>query len=178
MPNESKHITREEVENCSHFGRNGHNRDGCFKRIGYPDWWPSKTKQDKNKTKAAFVESTTSPILGLSNEHYQKLIKHFAKDEPRYNITPTINMVGKVEIDDVWVVDSGATEHITYQHELLENKTSNPSEPSVTIPNGDLVSVEGKGNFTLHNGNKIEGVLHIPSFNYNLLSVSRLTRDL
>ena len=87
-------------------------------------------------------------------------------------------MAGMVKIDDSWVVDSGATEHITYKQDLLENKTRNPLEPSVTIPNGDLVSVDGKGNCTLQNRIKIEGVLHIPQFNCNLLSFSPLTRDL
>ncbi|KAL7607530.1 hypothetical protein Lser_V15G19588 [Lactuca serriola] len=75
-----KKVTGEEVEHCNHCGKNGHNRDGCFKRIGYPDWWPNKAKQEKNKTKAAFVDSGTSPIPGLSNEQYQNLIKHFSKD--------------------------------------------------------------------------------------------------
>ena len=29
-------------EHCDFCGKDGHNRDGCFKRIGYPEWWPGK----------------------------------------------------------------------------------------------------------------------------------------
>lgn len=67
-PKESKCINGEEMEHFSHFGKNGHNKDVFFKRIRYPEWWPNKKKQDKTKTKATFVESATSPILGLSGE--------------------------------------------------------------------------------------------------------------
>lgn len=51
-------------------------------------------------------------------------------------------------------------------------------ETPVTIPNEDLVSVSGKGSCTLPNMIDIDKVLYIPSFNYNLLSVSRVTKDL
>lgn len=124
------------------------------------------------------VEAGASPIPGLSNEQYQKLMKHFAKEGSKDNTTPTVNMVGKVEINDAWLIDSGATEHITYKHELLNNRTSNTLELSITIPNGDIVPVEGKGNCMLQNGIIIERVLHIPNFNCNLLSVSHLTKEL
>ncbi|KAD3336234.1 hypothetical protein E3N88_31753 [Mikania micrantha] len=37
---------------CDFCGRDGHTRDGCFKRIGYPEWWPGKNKREKGKPKA------------------------------------------------------------------------------------------------------------------------------
>lgn len=46
------------------------------------------------------------------------------------------------------------------------------------IPNGDYVSVENIGDSYLPNGLKIEHVLNIPSFKCNLLSVSRLTKEM
>ncbi|XP_076937080.1 uncharacterized protein LOC143604510, partial [Bidens hawaiensis] len=30
----------EQVEHCTLCGRDGHKKDECFKRIGYPEWWP------------------------------------------------------------------------------------------------------------------------------------------
>nr|KAJ0191665.1 hypothetical protein LSAT_V11C800396200 [Lactuca sativa] len=32
------------VERCGFCGKDGHHRDGCFKRIGYPKWLPGKGK--------------------------------------------------------------------------------------------------------------------------------------
>nr|GFA04145.1 hypothetical protein [Tanacetum cinerariifolium] len=43
------------------FVKTDHKREGCFKLVGYPDWWPGK-KDDKAKPKATYVETGTSPI--------------------------------------------------------------------------------------------------------------------
>ncbi|GKE03897.1 secreted RxLR effector protein 161-like protein [Tanacetum coccineum] len=49
-------ITRNqgEKEHCTFCGKDGHNEDGCFRLIGYPDWWPRK---------------------GITEAQYQQLIK-------------------------------------------------------------------------------------------------------
>lgn len=55
-------------------------------------------------------------------------------------------MVGKVELDDAWIVDSGATEDITCNKGLFTNIRSEFLETPVTIPNGETILVEGKVN--------------------------------
>lgn len=87
-------------------------------------------------------------------------------------------MVGKTDHGEAWVVDSGGTEHITCNQRLLKNVTKNTFEPPVIIPNGDFINVNGRGDLKLQNNINIDKVLHIPAFNCNLLSVSRLTKDL
>ncbi|KAJ9561856.1 LOW QUALITY PROTEIN: hypothetical protein OSB04_007016 [Centaurea solstitialis] len=170
----------EVVEHYTFCGKDGHHREGCFKRVGYPDWWPGNKKRDESKPKAACIETNTSPVPGLTNEQYETFLKHFAgsgkrtKDDP----TPMAFMAGKTDFDDDWVVDSGSTEHITHNVEILENRVQTRNEDPVVIPNGDSIPVEGKGECTLSGGAKIKGVLHIPKFTCNLLSVSRLSKDL
>ncbi|GJV08472.1 hypothetical protein Tco_1346128 [Tanacetum coccineum] len=51
-------------------------------------------------------------------------------------------------------------------------------EAPVVIPNGDSILVKGKGDHILSRGTKVNGVLYVPDFKCNLLSVSRLSRDL
>nr|GEX88397.1 hypothetical protein [Tanacetum cinerariifolium] len=80
--------------------------------------------------------------------------------------------------DDVWVVDSGCTEYITHKSNLIENKKGTSNEAPVVIPNGHAIPVEGKGDFILPGGAKINGVLHISNFKHNLLYVSRICKDL
>lgn len=67
---ELKRGNNKDPEYCSFCDKKGHNKDGCFKIIGYPDWWPNKTKQGKGKVKGSYVETRTSPILGLSRDQY------------------------------------------------------------------------------------------------------------
>ncbi|GKD05251.1 hypothetical protein Tco_1180225 [Tanacetum coccineum] len=59
--------------------KDGHTREGCFKLIGYPEWWPRK-KGEKNKGKAACVKTETGCteyITYLSNILVNKKVTHF-----------------------------------------------------------------------------------------------------
>ncbi|KAJ0951185.1 putative RNA-directed DNA polymerase [Helianthus annuus] len=170
----------EGVQHCTHCDRDGHSSEGCFKLIGYPEWWPNKMKGDKAKPRASCVEGNTSPIPGLTKEQYDSFLKHFkgGADTNNEGNERVANMTGRLVDEDDWVVDSGATEHTTYLNDILSNKRKDSHEVPVTIPNGDTIPVEGKGDYTLPGGTRIRGILHVPKFTCNLLSVSRLTKDL
>ncbi|GJW99595.1 putative RNA-directed DNA polymerase [Tanacetum coccineum] len=123
-------------------------------------------------------DPNSSPIPGLNSEQYCALLRYIAKknsskDEP----LPEANMACKDREDNGWIVDSGCTEHITHRAEWLENKMASTLEPLVMIPNGNSIPVEGKGICHLPNGTTIKGVLHVPRFRCNLLSVSHLSKD-
>ena len=45
---ETKRVNNnQESEHCTFCGKNGHNKEGCFKKIGYPVLWPMKGKKEK-----------------------------------------------------------------------------------------------------------------------------------
>uniref|UniRef100_A0A251UYU1 Putative GAG-pre-integrase domain, Gag-polypeptide of LTR copia-type n=1 Tax=Helianthus annuus TaxID=4232 RepID=A0A251UYU1_HELAN len=136
------------ADHCTFCGKDGHTRDGCFKLIGFPEWWPGNRKREETKPKVACVETNSSPIPGKNDN------------------------------EDDWVVDSGSTERITYNNHILQNRTQRPFETPVVIPSGDAIPVEGRGEYTLPGGTKIKDVLYIPKFTCNLLSVNRLSNDL
>ncbi|XP_076949876.1 uncharacterized protein LOC143622688 [Bidens hawaiensis] len=160
--------------------QNGHNKDSCFKRIGYPEWWPGKGKQEKGKPSAACVEGETSKIPGLTNEQYQQFVKIFGDkvNTTKEENAPVSNMAGNIGQGGKWIIDSGATEHIIYNDFFLKSKIKKHYEPPVVIPNGDSIAVEGRGEHVLPNGITIMGVLHVPEFKCNLLSVSKLSQEL
>nr|GEV82523.1 integrase, catalytic core [Tanacetum cinerariifolium] len=128
----------------------------CFKLVGYPDWWPGK-KDDKAKPIAAYVETGTSPIPGLNEGQYQEFVKFFSRSSNNVEAKSEANMAGNK--DAVWVVDSGCTEYITHKSNLPENKKGTSNEARVVIPNGYAIPVEGKGDFILPGGAKINGGL-------------------
>ncbi|GJY98317.1 putative RNA-directed DNA polymerase [Tanacetum coccineum] len=121
-------------EKCTECGRSGHTRDGCFKIIGYPDWWPGKVKP-----RAAHVETEASPVPGLTKEQYHSFLKHFAENHVKDGSVRMANMAGKRDWDSDWVVDSGSTEHITHDETILDNKFFCSNEEPVVIPNGDAI---------------------------------------
>lgn len=151
-------------EHCDYCGRDGHNKEGCFKRIGYPKWWPGKGKQDSIRPEAGCGESdpNVSPLPNLNSEQYHALLRYLAEKENK---------------EDDWILDSGCTEYITQYAEWLDKRRASTSEPSVLIPNGESVPVSGKGNSRLPNGIIIKDVLHVPKFKCNILSVSKLSRE-
>ncbi|KAI3722511.1 hypothetical protein L2E82_33550 [Cichorium intybus] len=144
-PNQNPVKQEAEKQHCTFCDKSGHNRDGCFKRIGYPEWWPGKGKTDKDKPRAACIDA--SPIPGLTENQYKAFLKHFGEENKHENeeTIPVANMTGRSSDDDDWVVDSGATEHTTYRADILTNKTKRNFERPVVIPNGDAIPVEGRG---------------------------------
>ncbi|KAK1423454.1 hypothetical protein QVD17_18757 [Tagetes erecta] len=173
---EGRRNVGEKVEHCDFCEKDGHNKDGCFKRIGYPEWWPGKGKQEKPKPQAACVQGEASEIQELTAEQYQQLLKFFGSI--KQDNTPAANMANNGDEEGKWVIDSGATEHITHNGFLLKDKIKRYFEPPVVIPNGASIAVEGRGDYILPNGIKIKGVLHVPNFKCNLLSVNKLSKDL
>ncbi|GJX36622.1 putative RNA-directed DNA polymerase [Tanacetum coccineum] len=70
----------DKTEQCSECGRDGHKKDGCFKIIGYPEWWPGKGKGDKPRPRAAMVETKPCPIPGMTEEQYAMFLKLFGEN--------------------------------------------------------------------------------------------------
>ncbi|GJZ71218.1 putative RNA-directed DNA polymerase [Tanacetum coccineum] len=168
---------KEGIEHYTECNKDGHKREGCFKLIGYPEWWPEK-KGEKTKGKAACVETETSPIPGLTNEDYQYFLKHFSGTGNSKGTRPVANMAHKEDEEGEWIFDSGCTEYITYLSNILVNRKATHFEAPVIIPNGDSIPVKRKGDYVLQGGTKVNGVLYVPDFKCNLLSVSRLCHDL
>ncbi|PWA58999.1 GAG-pre-integrase domain, Gag-polypeptide of LTR copia-type [Artemisia annua] len=144
---------KEGIEHCTECNKDGHKRDGCFRLIGYPELWPGK-KGENIKGKVAYVKTERSTIPGLTNDNYQYFLKHFSGTGNSEGTKPVANMAHK------------------------EDEEATHFETPVVIPNGDSIPVKGKGDYVLLGGIKVNGVLYVPDFKCNLLSVSRLTRDL
>nr|GFB75037.1 hypothetical protein [Tanacetum cinerariifolium] len=153
-------IVKNGTEYCTECRKEGHRHEGCFKIIGYPDWWPRK-KGDKSRGKAAYVETEISPIPGF--------LRHFSRTGNTESIKPTANMAQKESEQGEWIFDSGCTEYITHLSNALTNNKDTPFENPVIIPNGDSIPVKGKGECILPGGKKINGGLQ----KRNLIGIER-----
>jgi len=77
-----------------------------------------------------------------------------------------------------WVLDSGATDHITGNKSLFSSLSTSSHLPSITMANDYKVSSHGIGTIHLFSFLPIDNVLYVPGSPFNLLSVSRLTSSL
>ena len=93
---------------------------------------------------------------------------------------PTIsNFTGKRSYipTDAWILDTGATHHVCHTLQCFESISSD-STSHVTLPNGQTAPILQVGTIRLSPHIVLHNVLFIPSFKYNLVSVSALTKNL
>lgn len=79
---------------------------------------------------------------------------------------------------DLWILDSGASHHMTFNRKHLINILLLPYPLLVRLPNGYNVKVIEVGNMVLSPKITLYKVWLIPSFKYNLISISSLTSHL
>ncbi|XP_019230495.1 PREDICTED: uncharacterized protein LOC109211411 [Nicotiana attenuata] len=79
-----------------------------------------------------------------------------------------------------WVVDTGASHHITCHKEILSNieNIEQHGNHKVQVPTGSKCIITHKGNTPILQGYELKDVLYVPDFKFNLLSVSKLTKEL
>lgn len=82
----------------------------------------------------------------------------------------------QVTLND-WIVDTGATNHMTSNLNLLVNIKSAVPNLTVNLPTGSKAIVTHTGDLQLHNGLKLLNVLYVPFFTHNLLSIHKLSED-
>ena len=75
-----------------------------------------------------------------------------------------------------WILDSGATDHMVHSIHFFTSVTS-PVHISVRLPNGDMVKVTHVGTVKISATLTLENVLCIPTFSFNLISISKLTQN-
>ena len=79
---------------------------------------------------------------------------------------------------DIWILDSGASDHMSYDARFLHGLRSLDTPITVSLPNGQKVQVSHCGTLKLKNWIELKNVLLVPQFQYNLLSVKQLARQL
>lgn len=76
-----------------------------------------------------------------------------------------------------WIIDSGASEHMTNCSHLFNSYFPSSGFEKVRIADGSYSSIAGKGNIKISEQITLQFVLHVPKFACNLLSVHKLSKD-
>lgn len=140
-----------------------------------------------------------TPDHGFSKEQYQHLMSLFQQSQiSAATQDPTIGFSAMEAFGGVfcrfvvyfvalrcasqskvnsWILDSGATNHMTPYKELLHNIQPLRFPYLVTLPNGCKVKVNCIGSLKLCNDLILANVLLVPSFQFNLVSVPQLVNQ-
>ncbi|KAG6500538.1 hypothetical protein ZIOFF_040386 [Zingiber officinale] len=77
-----------------------------------------------------------------------------------------------------WVIDSGASDHMTNAANSFISYSLSSAQEKVIIADGTKATVAGKGSIKLTDHFFLSSALHVPSVSINLLSVSSITKQL
>lgn len=78
---------------------------------------------------------------------------------------------------DDWIVDTGATNHMTSNLSVLVNVKAAVPNLTVNLPTGSKATVTHTGDLQLKNVLNLLNVLYVPFFTHNLLSIHKLSED-
>ena len=79
--------------------------------------------------------------------------------------------------DSQWIIDTGASHHMTGNVDVLVNIKKCNSEPKINLPTGETSTITHVGDIILKNNLILKNVLFVPSFKHNLLSVRKLSQN-
>ncbi|KAJ9682590.1 hypothetical protein PVL29_018499 [Vitis rotundifolia] len=161
---------------CEYCKKLGHIKDTCWALHGKPiDWKPrqpnkghnhqASTETQADKTPTKICQSTSS--VGFNSDQLAKLYELFSNFQASAytmsQITP-------------WIIDSGASNHMTDAHHLFSIYSPYAGNLKVKIADGTLSPVAGKGSIRISESITLNPILDVPNLSCNLLSISQLTK--
>lgn len=180
---------------CDHCKRHGHTRSTRWEIHGKPANWTPRRSNDKKayQTQTQGNEGTSSDIsqgttsFPFSKEQIAHLYTLMNQSDPHNSggsntascsVAHSGNFSSNIEnCQTPWIIDLGASDHMTCLFHLFDSYSSCSNNSSVKIADGTLSPIAGIGTITLTNYLSLKSVLHVPSLNFNLISVSKFTTD-
>ncbi|XP_061371384.1 uncharacterized protein LOC133313973 [Gastrolobium bilobum] len=177
---------------CPHCGKTNHDPSRCWKIIVFPPIRGATRGRGKGRTggrgshKQAYAMQTSdvpqpanassSPTIAafsvLTSEVVHKLMT--LVDNSQTNQT-TDKLSGKAT-QSQWLVDSGASQHMTGTLDLLTD-VRKIKPLAVGLPNGAITHTEQQGTMVFNNNFILSDVLFVPHLRHNLISVSQLLQQ-
>ena len=160
---------------CTHCNKLGHTRDRCWQLHGRPP-------RPVNFAQSETSDDTSSDTITLAGDDYKAFLKY--QQAQASSVAASVAQTGNVTAclarsPDIgpWVLDSGASEHISGNKTLFTHLSRSSTLPFITIANGCKTAATGIGQAQILPSLSVDSVLYVPESPFNLLSVSKLTRS-
>ncbi|KAK8923598.1 hypothetical protein KSP39_PZI019101 [Platanthera zijinensis] len=162
---------------CTYCGRDNHLEATCYCKHGLPPHLTATTSAAPTPTgpSAPDLASTTRQDIDELYTQLQQLQGALSRSSGSV-ASFSAEGITCLSHSPCWIVDSGATHHITSQKPTKYQRTPHPL--CITVANGDTLPVSGTAALQLTPTLSLSSILHVPGSPFNLLSVSRLTHDL
>ena len=180
---------------CTYCKKSRHTREKCWKLNGKPStssqYWGYKGGRKKSQGQAHMI--ATDLEITTEKEEFSKeeigrlkeLLESLGKSKTGGTCSLALsgksvnsNIASDRNIIDSWIIDSGATDHMTNSSLRFKTYTPCPSNRKILVADGSLTTVAGLGDIQITSQLTLKNVLHVPKLSTNLLSIQKLTHDL
>ncbi|KAL2336894.1 hypothetical protein Fmac_011340 [Flemingia macrophylla] len=86
--------------------------------------------------------------------------------------------VSDTPFNNYWILDSGATYHMTPLAKHFSTYSPCPSNKKIATTDGTLITAAGQGNIQINPLITLKDVLHVPKLSTNLVSIQKLMKNL
>ena len=164
---------------CDHCKREWHTRETCWKLKGKPPNWKKKSGRAFQASNSDQGQQPPPSQFPLTTEQLDRLYKLLESPTPSCSIATKGNSAFlSVSPSHTWIVDSGASDHMTGESTLFSSYSPCAGNQKIKIADGSFSAIAGKGSVVLSPMLTLKNVLHVPNLSCNLISVSKLAQDI
>lgn len=173
-----KYVKKDGKPWCDHCERYYHTRETCWKIHGRPPNWKKKGEGRALQATSDQEQQSSPNAFPFTKEQLDQMYKLLESQTPSCSIAQKGNFPKSAHLSVIptrtWIVDSGATDHMTGESSLFSSYKPCAGNFNIKLADGSLSAVAGKGSIVLSPLLTIQDVLHVPNLSCNLLSVSTL----
>ena len=168
---------------CTYCHRLGHTHDRCYQLHGRPPRTAHLAQSSDHSACSSSVSGSSSTPQGviLTPSEYEEYLRltQAAKSSSIASVAQTGNVSACLTHSSApWILNTGASDHISGNKDLFSSLTFPSPLPTITLVNGSQIMVKGIGSVCPLPSLPLTSVLYVPNFPFNLISISKLTRDL
>ncbi|KAL4603726.1 hypothetical protein ACB092_10G144400 [Castanea dentata] len=163
---------------CTHCGKTGHTVDKCYKLHGFPPGFKSKNRPSmahQVSSSSTTPHASDSPMANAASSSNSANVAMVGTDFSHCVFAAQV-VNRKAYGSNTWVLDTSATNHLVCFVDLLTSITT-IRQSLIQLPNGESAQVTHIGTVVLSSSFILKNVFCVPSFSFNLLSVSSLTQS-
>jgi len=153
---------------CTYCKRMGHTQENCYSLHGFS----SKTAN------VSQVETTESKFTEDEYQEYLRLKSNSLTQSSQVPSTSTACISQSMESHNSWVIDFGASHHISDNTSSFSTISFQDKPHFITLANGSKTSSKGVGRVILSPPLNLKSVHFVPNCPFNLISLSQLTKML
>ena len=168
---------------CTYCHRLGHTCDRCYQLHDRPPRTAHLAQSSDHSVCSSSVSgssSTPQGVILMPSEYEEYLcLTQAAKSSSIASVAQTGNVSACLTHSSApWILDIGASDHIFGNKDLFSSLTFPSPLPTITLANGSQTIAKGIGSVCPIPSLPLTFVLYVPNFSFNLISISKMTRDL